>query len=120
MTQNTTSNKNTISITNNSQGDIPFPAGDHKAAMNRRESMRNTIHKNTKGSTKEVPPGNGHSLDAEARLLLGLVHNEYHIAFKIYDEQDEFNFETDNFPFMDGDDPTCSVAAYDVYISELI
>ena len=36
-----------------------FPAGDHKAAMNRRESMTNTRQKKHKGSTKEVPPWNG-------------------------------------------------------------
>ena len=49
LTQDTTweSNKNTINITNKGQVDRPFPAGDHKAAMNRRESMRNTRHKNT-------------------------------------------------------------------------
>ena len=41
------SNKNTINITNKCQGVSPFPAGDHKAAMNRHESMRNTRHKNT-------------------------------------------------------------------------
>ena len=47
LTQDTTweSNKNTINITNKSQEDSPFPAGDPKAAMNRRESMRNTRHK---------------------------------------------------------------------------
>ena len=36
------SNKNTINITNKSKEVTPFPAGDNKAAMNRRESMRNT------------------------------------------------------------------------------
>ena len=46
-TQDTTreSNKNTINITNKSQEVSPFPAGDHKAVNNRRESMRNTRHK---------------------------------------------------------------------------
>ena len=38
------SNKNTINITNKSQNVSPFPAGDHKAVMNRRKSMRNTRH----------------------------------------------------------------------------
>ena len=44
LTQETTweSNKNSINIINKSQEVSPFPAGDHKAAMNRRESMRNT------------------------------------------------------------------------------
>ena len=39
------SNKITIDITNNSQDLNPFPSGDHKAVMNRRESMTNTRHK---------------------------------------------------------------------------
>ena len=39
------SNKITINITNNSQEVSPFPSGDHKAAMNRRESMMDTRHK---------------------------------------------------------------------------
>ena len=42
------SNENTINITNKSQEVSPFPAGDHKAAMNRRKSMRNTRHKKHK------------------------------------------------------------------------
>ena len=46
------SNKNTLNITNRSQEVCPFPAGDHKAAMNRRESMRNTRHKNTNDPQK--------------------------------------------------------------------
>ena len=47
LTQDTTweSNKTTINITNKSQEVSPFPAGDHKAAMNRRKSMTFTRHK---------------------------------------------------------------------------
>ena len=37
--------KITINITNKSQEVSPIPSGDHKAAMNRRESMTNTRHK---------------------------------------------------------------------------
>ena len=50
LSQNTSreNNKNTINITNKSQEVSPFPAGAHKAAMNRRESMRNTRHKKDK------------------------------------------------------------------------
>ena len=60
LTQDTTweSNKNTINITNKSQEVSHFPAGDHKAEMNRRESMRNTRHTKHEWSTKEVPPWN--------------------------------------------------------------
>ena len=55
MTQDTTwnSNKNTKLITNKSQENSPFQAGDHKAAMNRRESMSYTRHKNTNNSKKK-------------------------------------------------------------------
>ena len=43
LSQNTKweSNKITINITNNSQRVSPFPIGDHKAAVNGRESMVN-------------------------------------------------------------------------------
>ena len=49
-TQDTTreSNKNTINIANKSQEVSPFSAGDHKAAMNRRKSMRTQYTRNTK------------------------------------------------------------------------
>ena len=49
MTQVTTweSNKITINITNKSQEDSPFQAGDHKVAINRHDSMRNTRRKKT-------------------------------------------------------------------------
>ena len=39
---------------------IPFPAGEHKAAMNRQESMTNTKQKFQKRSTEEAPPWNSH------------------------------------------------------------
>ena len=52
LTQDTTweSIKNTINITNKSQDQEASrsPACDHKAAMNRRNSMRNTRHKKHK------------------------------------------------------------------------
>ena len=45
--------------TQESQEVSPFPAGDHKAAMNRQDSMTDMKHKYQKGSTKEAPPCNG-------------------------------------------------------------
>ena len=44
--------------TQESQNVSSFPAGDHKAARNRQESIRKTDmeHKQQKGSTKEAPP----------------------------------------------------------------
>ena len=55
LTQDTTreSNKNTINTTNKSQEVSHFPSGDHKAAMNRHECMRNTRHKNTNDPKKK-------------------------------------------------------------------
>ena len=54
LTQDITweSNKNTTNITNKLQEVSPVPAGDHKVAMNRFESMRNTRHKNTNDPQK--------------------------------------------------------------------
>ena len=40
------------------------------------------------------------------------------VSFKIYDKQDDFNFEIVNFPFLDGDVPRSPF--YGVYISQLI
>ena len=50
-----------LDTTNESQEVSPFPAGDHKANINRRtqrHSKHNTEQKH-KRSTKEVPPWNG-------------------------------------------------------------
>ena len=59
LTQDTTweSNKNTINITNKSQEVSPFPAGDHKAAINRRERMRHTRQKNANDPQKKYRLG---------------------------------------------------------------
>ena len=55
------SDKLTIDTTNESQEVSPFPAGDHKAHINRRV-QRHSKHKTEpkhKRSTKEVLPWNG-------------------------------------------------------------
>ena len=55
------SDKLTEDTTNESQEVSPFPAGDHKAHINRR-AQRHSKHKTEqkhKRSTKEVPPWNG-------------------------------------------------------------
>ena len=40
------------------------------------------------------------------------------VSSKIYDKRDDFNFETVNFPYLDGDVPRSP--SYGVYISQLI
>ena len=59
LTQDTTweSDKTHLNITNKSQEVSPFPAGDHKAAMNRRETMTNTRHKYTNDPQKKYRLG---------------------------------------------------------------
>ena len=55
------SDKLTVDTTNESQEVSLFPAGDHKAHLNRR-AQRHSKHKTElkhKRSTKEVPPWNG-------------------------------------------------------------
>ena len=53
--------KSQLDTTNECQEVSPFPAGDHKAHINRRaqrHSKRKTVQKH-KRSTKEIPPWNG-------------------------------------------------------------
>ena len=59
LTQDTTweSNRNTINIINKSQEVSPFPAGDHKATMNRRESIETQDTKNTNDPQKKYRLG---------------------------------------------------------------
>ena len=63
LTQNTNGKvtNSQLDTTNESQEVSPFPAGDHKAHINRR-TQRHSKHKTEqkhKRSTKEVPPWNG-------------------------------------------------------------
>ena len=51
------SNKLTVDTTNESQEISRFPAGDHKAHINK--GIANTSQNKHKRSTKEVPPWNG-------------------------------------------------------------
>ena len=65
-----------LNTTNESQEVSPFPAGDHRAHINRR-SQRHSKHKTEqhKRSTKEVPPWNGQ---------LNILHeglNQFHLPF---------------------------------------
>ena len=66
------SNKNTISLTNKSQEVSPCPAVDHKAAMNSRESMRNTRHK------IQNDPQKKDRLGSVSKTILLEVLNRFH------------------------------------------
>ena len=57
--------------------------------------------------------------DTEAPFLdLNLSITNGIASSKIYDKRDDFNFETVNFPFLDGDVPPST--SYCIYISRLI
>ena len=58
------------------------------------------------------------SSDTEAPFLdLKLSITNGIVSSKIYDKLDDFNFETVNFPFLDGDVPR--PPSYGIYISQL-
>ena len=56
--------------------------------------------------------------DTEAPFLDFLYVANGFVSSKIYDKRDDFDFDTVNFPFLDGDVPRR--ASYGVYISQLI
>ena len=67
----------------------------------------------------ELQLNKANSYDTEAPFLdLNLSITNGIVSSKIYDKQDDFNFEIVNFPFLDGDVPRSP--SYGVYISQLI
>ena len=67
----------------------------------------------------ELQLNKANSYDSGAPYLdLSLSTTNGIVSSKIYDKQDDFNFEIVNFPFLDGDFPRSP--SYGVYISQLI
>ena len=67
----------------------------------------------------ELRLNKANSSDTEAPFLdLNLSITNDIVSSKVYDKLDDFNFQTVNFPFLNGDVPRSS--SYDVYISQLI
>ena len=67
----------------------------------------------------ELQLNKANSSDTEAPFFdLNLSISNGIVSSKIYDKQDDFNFEIVNFPFLDGDFPRSP--SYCVYISHLI
>ena len=67
----------------------------------------------------ELQSNKANSSDPEAPFLdLNLSITNGIVSSKIYDKQDDFNFETVNFQFLDGDVPRS--LSYGVYIYQLI
>ena len=67
----------------------------------------------------ELRLNKANSSDTEAPFLdLNLSISYGTVSNKIYDKRDDFDFDIDNLPFLDGDVPRCTT--YDVYITQLI
>ena len=67
----------------------------------------------------ELQLNKANSSDTEAPFLdLNLSITNGIVSSKIYDKRDDFNFDTVNFPFLDGD--VTRSPSYGVYISQLI
>ena len=67
----------------------------------------------------ELQLNRANSSDTEAPFLdLNLCISNGTVSTKIYDKRDDFDFNTVNFPFLDGDVPRRT--SYGVYISQLI
>ena len=67
----------------------------------------------------ELQLNKANSSDTEAQFLdLNLSITNGIVSSKIYDKRDDFNFETVNYTFLDGDVPRSP--SYGIYISQLI
>ena len=67
----------------------------------------------------ELQLNRANSSDTEAPFLdLNLCISNGTVSTKIYDKQDDFDFDIVNFPFLDGDVPRRT--SYGVYMSQLI
>ena len=67
----------------------------------------------------ELQLNKANTSDTKAAFLdLHLSISNDIVSTKIYDKRDDFDFEIDNFPFLDGDVPRST--SYGVYISQLI
>ena len=67
----------------------------------------------------ELQLNKANTSDTEAPFLdLHLSISNGFVSSKIYDKSDDFDFDIENFPFLDGDIPYST--SYGVYISQLI
>ena len=67
----------------------------------------------------ELQLNKANTSDTKATFLdLHLSISNDIVSTKIYDKRDEFDFEIENIPFLDGDNPRST--SYGVYISQLI
>ena len=66
----------------------------------------------------ELQLNKANTSDTEAPILdLHFSISNGFVSSKIYDKRDDFDFDIENFPFLDGDVPR--LTSYGVYISQL-
>ena len=88
------------------------------------DALLNVDNPYFEGTVKHMYPpelrlGKANNTDTEAPFLdLHLSIASGFVSSKIYDKRDNFDFDIENFPILDGDIPRR--ASYSVYISQLI
>ena len=110
-----------LSLSDNNQADIIEAFNSTSKYLDDLLNIDNPYFEQMVGQTypTEFQLNKANSSDTEAPFLdLNLSITNGIVSSKIYDKQDDFNFEIVNFPFLDGDVPRSP--SYGVYISQLI
>ena len=106
-----------LSLSDNNQTDIIEAFNPTSRYLEDLLNIYNPYFEQMVGQIYQLNKAN--SSDTEAPFLdLNLSITNGIVSSKIYDRQDDFNFEIVNFPFLDGDVPRS--LSYGVYISQLI
>ena len=110
-----------LSLSDNDQTDIIEAFNSTSRYLDDLLNIDNPYFKQMVGQIypTELQLNKANSSDTEAPFLdLNLSITNGIVSSKIYDKQDDFNFEIVNFPFLDGDVP--HFPSYCVYISQFI
>ena len=110
-----------LSLSDNNQTDIIEAFNSTSRYLDDLLNIDNPYFGQTVGQIypTELPLNKANSSDTDAPFLdFNLSITNGIVSSKIYDKWDDFNFETVNFPFLDGDVPRSP--SYGEYISQLI
>ena len=110
-----------LSLSDNNQADIIKAFNSTSRYLDDLLNINNPYFEQMVGQIylTELQLNKANSFDTEASFLdLNLSIKNGIVSSRIYDKQDDFNFEIVNFPFLGGDVPRSP--SYGVYISKLI
>ena len=110
-----------LSLSDNNQADIIEAFNSSSRYLDDLLNIDNPYFEQMVGQIypTELQLNKANSSDTEAPFLdLNLSITNGIVSSKVYDKQDDFNFEIVNFPFLDGNVPRSP--SYGVYISQLI